>query len=102
MNLTWNVFYHDFNKGKIIKFNIFDHGGFKKEVQDHLQKCKTLQEFEKELSTSLMYYFWAKCEYEIIIGPWIGSAKEVKIDIYTQVRLNWEIFRDYVWNSRKE
>ena len=50
-----------------------------------------------------MYYFWCKSEYEVVIAPWGGSigANEVKIDIYTQVMNNWDVFLDYVWRSQQ-
>ena len=50
-----------------------------------------------------MYYYWSKCEWEIIVGPWCGGrdTKEIKIDVFDQVMYNWEHFLEYVWNERK-
>ena len=50
-----------------------------------------------------MYYFWSKCEWEIILSDWPPSdtfCKE-KIDVFDQVMLNWDIFVDYIWNNRQ-
>lgn len=100
MKLEWNVIYYDFNAKKITTFNIFDHGRFREEIYDNRKKSKTKEEFEKSTRMSLMYYFWSKSEYEVIVSPWIGDDKAaVKIDIYTQVINNWDIFIDYVWNN---
>ncbi len=100
MKLEWNAIYYDFNAKKITTFNIFDHGRFREEIYDNKKKSKTKEEFEKSTRMSLMYYFWSKSEYEVIVSPWIGDDKAaIKIDIYTQVINNWDIFIDYVWNN---
>lgn len=51
-----------------------------------------------------MYYFWSKCEWEIIISGWPprDDFNDAKIDVYDQVKLNWDKFVDYTWDHRKE
>ena len=102
--MEWNVFYHNVNSQEIITLNIFEHGGFAKDVEKHLKKYADKEAFVKELKSSLMYFFWSKSEYEIIISPWCGgrNTKDKKVDIYSQVMLNWDKFVDYVWSFRKE
>lgn len=102
MNLEWNVFYHSINKNEITTLNIFRHSRFSEDVQKSLKKFKDKNEFAEELRRWLSYYFRFKSEYEIVISPWCGGrdTKDVKVDIYTQVMNNWEIFLDYVWNSK--
>lgn len=103
MNLKWNVFYHDINKQEITTFNVFRHGRFNDDVQKSLKKFKDKDEFAEQLRRDLQYYFWAKSEYEIIISAWCGGNgnEDIKVDIYTQVMNNWDIFLEYVWNSKK-
>ena len=36
--------------------------------------------------------------YSLWISPTVGK----KVDIYEQVRLNWDIFVDYIWSHKKE
>lgn len=100
--LKWNVFYHDINKQKITTFNIFNHWKFSEDVQKSLEKFKDKGEFAEELRRDLFYYFRSKCEYEVIIKPWAGGRgnEDIKVDIYTQVMNNWDVFVDYVWNSK--
>ena len=100
--LKWNVFYHDINKQKITTLNIFEHGGFYNDVQKSLKKFKDKDEFAEELRRDLFYYFGSKCEYEVLISAWCGGngKEDIKVDIYTQVRNNWEVFVDYCWNSK--
>ena len=100
--MEWYVYYHDFNAGKIIKWNIFKHGTFRKETYDLLKSDLIKEDFVEQLKRSLMYYFWSKSEYEVLILPWVGRADDIKIDIYDQVMMNFDIFADYVWSFRKE
>ena len=47
----------------------------------------------------LKYYFWSKAEWEVIISPWVGGKIEqceIKIDVYSQVKINWEAFFNMV------
>ena len=86
---------------------------------DFYEKFKT-EIFAPEFKNTLMYYFWSKCECEIILTNWPTSFKvdiekldatkhdcrdfidlEVaeKIDMYDQVMNNWQLVLDYVWNN---
>lgn len=102
--MEWNVYIHNINSRKIEIFNIFRHGRFTEDVRKAAKKYKRKNEFAEQLKNELRYYFWAKCEWETIIGPWIGNTAKIskKIDVYGQVMLNWDVFVDYVWNNRKE
>lgn len=101
-DLVWNVFYHSVNADEICVSNVFKHSGFMADIDKAFKKCKTKEKFAEALQHSLMYYFWSKCEWEVLISPWVGGkgTKEIKVDVYWQIRNNWEIFVDYVWNSR--
>ena len=101
--LRWMVYYHDINAQKLTTLNIFNHGGFADSIQKNFKKNKNREDFAKQLKSDLMYYFWSKSEYEVIIAPWSGDrhTQNIKIDIYDQVMNNFDIFVDYVWNSRQ-
>ena len=102
--MEWNVYHYNINKSRIETFNIFCHSGFREDVQDHAKKHEDKEAFAKAVKTSLMYYFWARSEYEILIRAWCGGNgdEEVKIDIYSQVMMNWDKFIDYLWNERNK
>ena len=101
--MEWNVFYHNVNKQKIETFNIFEHYSFNESVKKILKKCNDKKEFAKELKFELMYYFCSKSEWEIIIFPWCGRLEniDIKVDVYDQVMLNWDVFVDYCWSNKK-
>lgn len=101
--LEWNVFVEDFNAKEIKAYNIFEHGSFMEDLKKIYKKNKGDREnFDKELIRIIKYYFWAKCEWEVIISDWPPSKTkpvEVKVDVFDQIMLNREIFLNYVWNS---
>lgn len=102
--MKWNVYFHNYNKNEIESYNIFNHSCFTYEVKQLIKKYKDKNTFTEKLRIELAYYFWSKCEWEVIISPWVGRKEpcEEKIDVYDQVMLNWDIFVDYVWNNKKE
>lgn len=100
--MEWNVFYHNWNSRKIDTYNVFHHAGFLKDVEKYLKKCESREAFAEELRRSLLYYFLSRCEWEVLICPWIDSSKDKpkKVDVYQQVMLNWDKFLDYVWSYK--
>lgn len=53
--------------------------------------------YEQILDRECMYYYWSKCEWEVIVSAWPprdGSDK--KIDVYFQLKANWEQFKNIV------
>lgn len=102
--MCWYVYRDNWEKKKITKYNIFDHYSFNKDVCDDLKKCDKIESFADRLKSNLMYYYWSKCEWEIILSPWVGAkdGSEVKIDVYDQVMLNWDKFLNYVWSFKSD
>ena len=102
-NLEWNVWFYDINAKEIKSYNIFKNIGLmnslyklKRQLKDHNQEW-----FLEEARKQIMYYYWARSEYEIIIKPWVSEKPEVKVDIYDQVYLNWDRISEYIWNNLK-
>lgn len=130
--MHWNVYREDFNARKIEVFDIFRHHRFKNAVEKLLKTQTNKASFADDLKHELMYNFWCKCEYEVVITSWPpyintedlqklnAECKEKeekyghppyklsidlpcakKVDVYSQVMLNWDAFLDYVWSFRK-
>lgn len=104
--LEWNVFYYNINKNKITTYNIFRHGSFNDYIERAFKKCKTKEEFAQFLRRELMYYFWSKAEWELIIEitennrifliPWCGcrNPEETKIDVTDNTSFDWRGFAE--------
>lgn len=94
--MIWDVYNYNVNAGRIEKYNIFNHSGFHSEFLKLKARRLPKDAFEYELERLIMYYFWSKVEYEIIIsGLFSGDARGQKIDIYNQIKMNWQAFVDY-------
>ena len=85
MKLEWNVYTEDINSRKIKVFNIFDHGRFLEDVKKALKKFDNKEEFAEEVKKSLGYYYWSKCEWEVVITSWPPHIAMSELD-----RLNTE------------
>ena len=130
--MTWKVFRENPNSRVIEEFDIFRHSSFVKDVQKLLKENVTKEEFSEKLRRILIYYFWCKSEWEVVITSWppyidkaeldrLGKKYEEyhnnyghypycldvrptvgeKVDIYSQVMLNWDHFVDYVWQHKE-
>ena len=63
-----------------------------------------MKDFAMQLRREVMYYFWSKCEWEVLISPWVGGndVEERKVDVAWQIMNHWDVFVDYTWNNRKK
>ena len=107
VNQEWNVYYYDTNKRKITTINILkQHGSFNEYLKKAFKQCKTKEEFSEVLRRKLMYYFWSKAEWELIIEitednhifliPLCGCSnpEEVKMDVTDDVNFDWKGFAE--------
>ena len=121
--LTWNAYIEDRNANTIKVFNIFNSFRFISGVIEANNKYKNDFEFLKKVRSSLMYAFWSKAEYEVIITSWpphiekeeferltkedirfrtwVNHSKGEKIHVYNQVMINWEALKLYLLTNRK-
>lgn len=104
--MEWNVFVGDFNHGVIRIHNVFDHAGVMEDLRKLASKYRDKERdtFEIEMQKSLMYWYWSKTEWEVVIDHWPHSdrRKPRKVDVWQQIYLNWGAFCDYVWSHRAE
>ena len=85
----WNVYIEDINSRKIVLFNVFDHRSFSKDVETLLNKHLPKELFSEELKQRCMYYFWSKCEWEIVISSWPVSIDAKEWDRIERDRNEW-------------
>lgn len=109
-NLIWNVYRENVNRNCIEIYNIFDHVGFRSEVESVLEEfSKKVDDTESDISEAvsiarekvrmcLFYYFYGKAEYEIMLTTQIlpEKFKGLKISICDQVELNFDSFFEYI------
>ena len=92
--LEWNDYIYNIKSKKMERYNIFNHGGFVRELAIIFKEIPK-EERPSKVRNCLQYFFWGKAEWEIIIRPWIGIMEE-KIDIYDQIYINFYRFMSYI------
>ena len=103
-NLSWKAFYHNFNARRIEEYNVLN-DGFVNGLMERLPKKKseiTYEAFKENLRSELMYKYWCKCEWEVVLSafpPSRNGEEKRKVDIYQQVMLNFEIFCKYAYDN---
>ena len=102
--IRWNVFYHNCNSRSIETFNVFEHGSFREYVKQAAKKYQSKEDFAKQLRSEVMYYFWSKCEWEVLVTPLVSprESEKKKVDVCWQIMNNWDVFVDYTWANRKK
>ena len=97
MKPNWLVLYFDSNNQIFRGFDIFSHSSFAKEFSE--LKKDNFESFQTDLMNLIKYYFWAKCEYELVLGDWPCGEVSRKIDVYTQLVTNWDRFAEYCFQE---
>ena len=103
-SLNWLVTYYDCNADKIKYYNILK---YKEDFIKKLKKkCNTKEEFSEKMRREMMYYYWSKAEWELIIeidndsriwlSPWVGcrEPKNVRIDVTDREDFDWRGFAE--------
>jgi hypothetical protein len=128
--LKWNVFNESSGEIKVINIFEYSYTFLKDLLEAKRKYKDNFEQFADKVRSSLQYCFWSKCEYETIITSWppyieseeldrINKEKAdmlakgracyreavnlnvaYKIDVYTQVMMNWDRFIDYIWNNK--
>lgn len=110
----WLVYVGEWNgEHRIVEHNVFDHHGFLRDVAKKLKAYDKTYKAEgwidvdalsTDLRAEVMYYYWCKCEWEIVLSYWPPSERypDRKIDVSDQLKLNWDAFVGYCWTHRKE
>ena len=71
--VIYNVYNHNVNSREIELYNVFRNSRFYDGVCDAIKKYKkdkNFQEFKEEVRHQVMYSFWSKAEYEVVITSW--------------------------------
>lgn len=101
-DLKFNIAYENFNCRELMTVNVFDYVFIKEEL-DKIAKRKPekrpdFNTFNKEINSLMIYHFWGRCEYEFIISSWPSGRWETKVDVYEQIKLNWDLFIRQCWD----
>jgi hypothetical protein len=99
---SWLVKNFNINKQAIEDYDVLKYR--EDDIKKFKKKYKTKEEFEKALRVEIMYHFWSRAEYELVIKqtedgsilllPWCGCRDEEKatIDVTYDTSFDWKGF----------
>ena len=102
--LSWLVKNFDCNAQVIEDYDVLKYR--EDEIKKLKKKCATKEEFAKALRSELMYHFWSRAQYELIIEltekggvllkPWCGCYDNQKatIDVTNDTTFDWKGFAE--------
>ena len=94
----FNVIWFNFNAQKFEPYDIIP---FFVDVCRY-ENFKTFEEYKDRITSEAHYYFWARCEYEIILQGWPCTNITEKWDVYRQIMMNIDIITNLVMDECNE
>lgn len=100
--MSWLVKNFDCNAQKIKDYDVLKYR--EDDIKKLKKKCATKEEFANKLRTEMMFRYWSKCEYELIIRltedgrvilrPWCGCyyPDKVEINVTDDTSFDWKGF----------
>lgn len=100
--LTWKVKNYLCNSNKILDYDILQYR--EDQIKKLKKKCATKEEFAEAMHREMLWQYWSRAEYEVIIEvdddnriwlkPWVGcrNPDEVKIDVTDDQSFDWRGF----------
>lgn len=101
--LSWKVKVFDCNAQRIKDYDILK-GHYKDFIKKLKKKCANKEEFSEAMNREMMWMFWARCEWELILEldennhiwltPWVGcrEPESVRIDVTEDASFDWQGF----------
>lgn len=104
VKLEWNVLMWDSNNKKVVNYNVLGQELIE-ELHQKIVKKKTITNYEQlkeNIKSWCMYYYWSKCEREILISGWFAEEDEFeKIDAWRQIEMNLDRMCEYIMRELK-
>lgn len=102
--LTWKVKNYFCNENEIWDYDVLEYR--ENQVKKLKKKYATKEDFAEVMRREMMWQYWSRCEYEVIIEvddnnriwlkPWIGCSDpdSVKIDVTDDTSFDWRGFAE--------
>lgn len=98
--MKWYVYYYDKVKKQVLLYNIFEHKEFCKYIKQWLEECTDKESFEELLLNEVLYYFYKRSQWEMVVTHSPDNNSSTKIGVHDQLKANWSHFLDYVWSLK--
>lgn len=99
--LNWDVYYYNSNMQEIQKYNVLGGKYYSEQIKRIKKKSKTKEEFSESLRHEMMYHFWSRSEWELIIKltkdsrvflvPWCGckDPENKTLEVTNDTSFDW-------------
>jgi hypothetical protein len=84
-NLAYYVYIENINKRKIEKYNVLN-DGIVEEILKRTKDFKDKKSFSEEVERIIMYHYWSRSEWEVILTDWPPHMKTAEL-----AKLNAEV-----------
>ena len=102
--LKWYAFNQELNSNKLTYINVLGNDlveDILKRVKNKTRRINNYNELKDAVKSYLMYKYWGRCEYELIVSNWLGNDMEEKIDVWYQLEPNLDTIVEYINNELK-
>lgn len=98
----FNVLCFDFNAKVLKPYNIITEN-LLEEFKKKTKSLTSITDKKKVLDDYFLYYYWSRRQYELFIGDAFEEdlSKYNKVDIYTQIQMNFDVVYDLVIKAIK-
>lgn len=104
---SFNVIVEDVNRRKMEFYDVMPYlvGCYEETKEnsksDYDKRPKTFEEFKEFVERKSRYMYWARCEYEIVLSPWVGNDFQEKWDVHKQIMGNINIVTQILMENVK-
>lgn len=103
----WFVLNYNMNKKTIEPFNVLRNS--EKIIKNLKKKSDNFGEFAKQLNSEMMYHFWSRAEYELLLRktdqglflcPWVvSSSNDLVIPVPVDSDFDWYVFANQMFSK---
>ena len=90
-SIPFNVIIDDVNAQEFKAYNVMSYFLCCYDTTKIDKRPKTFEEFKEFVKSKSMYLYWARCEYELVLKPWVGLHSEKKVDVHWQLMHNLDL-----------
>ena len=87
------------NSNKLVYTNVISQDlveDILKRVKNKTRHIGCYDELKEAIKSYLMWRYWCKSEYEVIVSNWCGKDMKQKIDIWYQLEPNLDRITEYI------
>ena len=103
--MSWKVKNYSINNNEILDYDVLEYR--EPQIKQLKKKCATKEEFAEMMRREMMWQYWSRCEYEVIISiddddriwlsPWVGcrDPENTKVDVTDDIDFDWRGFAEH-------